>query len=241
MPMIRLDKFLSDSGMVSRREAKELLKAGRVILNGSVCRAGDTKIDPGTAEVTADGKAVLASGERYFLLNKPLGVITATEDTSQKTVIDLLTPEQRRLGLFPVGRLDKDTTGLLLLTNDGDYAHRVISPKKQVYKVYIARVDAPLEEADISRFAAGLALGDGTLCLPGKLDILEPQLARVTICEGKYHQVRRMLAACGKYVTELRRVSIGALALPESLPEGQVIELSKAEADKAFESSNSVI
>ena len=232
--MIRLDKFLSDAGVASRREAKDMLKAGRVTLNGAVCRSGDVKLDPAAALVTVDGREVGFAKNRYFLLHKPLGVITATEDKDQQTVLDILPAELKKLGLFPVGRLDKDTSGLLILTNDGDYAHRVISPKKQVYKVYLAHVDADLEEGDIAKFREGIELADGTKCLPGGLEIISARDCRVTICEGKYHQVRRMLAACGKRVVTLHRQSIGALVLDEKLPHGQVRELTKAEADLVF-------
>ena len=211
-----------------------MLKAGRVAVNGAVCRSGDTKIDPETAAVTLDGREVAFAKNHYFMLHKPLGVITATEDSRQQTVLDILPPELKKLELFPVGRLDKDTSGLLILTDDGDYAHRVISPKKQVPKVYLAQVDADLEEADMEKFRSGIVLADGTKCLPGQLEILDSRNCRVTICEGKYHQVRRMLAACGKHVVKLHRHSIGQLVLDEKLPHGQVRELTKAEADLVF-------
>jgi len=232
--VIRLDKFLSDTGTASRREAKDMLKAGRVKVDGTVVRTGDTKICPDTAVVTVDGSEVRFAKNHYYMLHKPLGVITATEDKEQKTVLDILPPELKKLNLFPVGRLDKDTSGLLILTDDGDYTHRVISPKKQVPKVYLAEVDAPLEAEDIRRFRDGITLADGTVCLPGELEILEAQKCRVIIHEGKYHQVRRMLAACGKRVVKLHRESIGALVLDEKLPHGQVRELTKAEADLVF-------
>lgn len=234
MALMRLDKFLSDAGVASRREANGLLKAGRVTVDGAVCRAGETKLDPALASVTVDGQPVSFARNRYFMLNKPLGVITATEDREQKTVLDLLPSELQRLELFPVGRLDKDTTGLLLLTDDGAWAHQVISPKTHVPKVYLAQVDAPLEQDDCLRFSQGIVLADGTRCMPGKLEILEPCRCRVTICEGKYHQVRRMLAACGKHVTALHRQSIGSLELDGELPAGGFKELTASQAKLVF-------
>jgi len=232
--MIRLDKFLSDAGAASRREAKELLKAGRVTVNGAVCRAGEQKIDPARDAVALDGAALRAGQGRVFMLNKPAGVVTATEDKTEKTVLELLPPELKGLGLFPVGRLDKDTTGLLLLTNDGDLAHRVSSPRHHVPKVYLAEVDALLEAADAERFRAGLTLADGTNCLPAELEILERQRCRVTLREGKYHQVKRMLSACGKRVTALHRISVGGLALDEKLPQGALRELNETEIASIF-------
>lgn len=240
MAMMRLDKFLSDTGTASRREARGLLRAGRVTVDGAVCRSGEVKLDPEHSRVTVDGRPVSFAKNHYFLLNKPLGVITATEDRDQQTVLDLLPAELRRLGLFPVGRLDKDTSGLLLLTDDGDYAHRIISPKNHVPKVYLAQVDTPLTGEEGARFAAGITLADGTQCLPGRLEVLEPRLCRVTIFEGKYHQVRRMLAACGHHVTALHRVSIGALVMEEDLPPAGFTELTPEEAQLVFKAEPSV-
>lgn len=229
MPVIRLDKAISDAGVASRRESKALLRSGRVTIDGVVCRSGETKLNSDSAVVCVDGAEICLERFRYFLLHKPLGVITATQDRDQKTVLDLLPEPLKHLGLFPVGRLDKDTSGLLILTNDGDYAHKVISPKKEVAKVYIAEVDAPLCASDIERFTGGIVLSDGTQCLPGELEIISPLKCRVTICEGKYHQVRRMLAACGKHVITLHRESIGELKLDDALPCGEVRELKRDE------------
>ena len=168
------------------------------------------------------------------MLNKPTCVLSATEDAQARTVLDLLPPPYRRMGLFPVGRLDKDTTGLLLLTNDGDLAHRIISPKKHVPKVYLAEVDGVLDDEDIAAFAQGLRLSDGTLCLPAELVVAAPSTGRVTVYEGKYHQVKRMFAARGKHVTALHRLAVGGLTLDDSLPPGGFRELCPDELTAIF-------
>ena len=228
MALTRLDKLIADSGFATRSEARALVRGGRVTVNGAPARSPEEKYDPATVELQVDGERLNCAPFRYFLLHKPAGVLSATEDARQQTVLDLLPPELRRLGLFPVGRLDRDTTGLLLLTNDGALAHRIISPKKHVPKVYRATVDAPLDAADIAAFARGLVLGDGTACLPAELEIHAPQVGMVTVYEGKYHQVRRMFAARGKTVTALHRVSVGPLFLPPALGPGGVVELPAA-------------
>ena len=173
---------------------------------------------------------------QYYMLHKPSGVLTATSDRSQPTVLDLFPPELQRFGLVPAGRLDKDTTGLLLITDDGDYVHRVITPKKHVPKVYFARTDGMPTSADAERFAQGVVLGDGTQCLPARLECLPEQGGcRVTVYEGKYHMVKRMLAGCGTPVLQLHRLSIGALTLDPALPPGAYRELSAEEAMLVFE------
>lgn len=166
MPLTRLDKLIADSGVASRSEAKALIRSGRVTVNGRVPRLAEEKYASETAVICIDGEQISCSKNRYIMLHKPGGILSATEDSKQETVIDLLSPQLQRQGLFPVGRLDKDTTGLLLLTNDGDFAHRVISPKKRVPKLYRAAVDGVLDEADVQAFAEGLTLGDGTQCMP---------------------------------------------------------------------------
>ena len=176
-----------------------------------------------------DGIKIEYAKYHYYMLNKPAGVLSATDDGRQKTVLDLVTPEMRKMGLFPVGRLDKDTTGLLLLTNDGDFAHRVISPKSGIVKVYHARTEVPVDEADVAAFAEGLTLGDGTKCLPAGLKPLTDGSCLVEVMEGKYHQVKRMLASRGKPVTELKRLSIGGLKLDESLLPGDFRALEQNE------------
>ena len=178
------------------------------------------KVDPQTAVILLDGEPLGYEKFTYVMLHKPAGVLTATEDRRQETVLDLLPPELRRRALSPVGRLDKDTEGLLLLTNDGQLAHRLLSPKSHVDKVYYARVDGALEPGDIAAFAAGMTLGDGLECLPAGLEILSPTEALVTLREGKFHQVKRMLAARGKPVLYLKRLSMGRLRLDPALAPG---------------------
>ena len=234
MAVIRLDKFIADTGMASRKEARDLVKAGRVKVNGSIAPAADMKIDPECSTVLVDGQTIEYRQFRYIMMNKPNGVLSATEDAGQETVIDLLPESLRRQELFPVGRLDKDTTGLLLLTNDGGFSHSVISPKRHVAKVYRAAVTGILDKSDVAAFEQGMTLGDGTRCMPAKLEILRPSVGLATVFEGKYHQVKRMFAARGKHVTALHRLSIGGLSLDEGLLPGQYRELSAEERELIF-------
>lgn len=218
--MERLDKIISATGKKSRREVREMVRQGRVLVDGKPAPAADMKVDPQTAVILLDGEPPGYEKFTYVMLHKPAGVLTATEDRRQETVLDLLPPELRRRALSPVGRLDKDTEGLLLLTNDGQLAHRLLSPKSHVDKVYYARVDGALEPGDIAAFAAGMTLGDGLECLPAGLEILSPTEALVTLREGKFHQVKRMLAARGKPVLYLKRLSMGRLRLDPALAPG---------------------
>lgn len=218
--MERLDKIISATGKKSRREVREMVRQGRVLVDGKPAPAADMKVDPQTAVILLDGEPLGYEKFTYVMLHKPAGVLTATEDRRQETVLDLLPPELRRRALSPVGRLDKDTEGLLLLTNDGQLAHRLLSPKSHVDKVYYARVDGALEPGDIAAFAAGMTLGDGLECLPAGLEILSPTEALVTLREEKFHQVKRMLAARGKPVLYLKRLSMGRLRLDPALAPG---------------------
>lgn len=218
--MERLDKIISATGKKSRREVREMVRQGRVLVDGKPAPAADMKVDPQTAVILLDGEPLGYEKFTYVMLHKPAGVLTATEDRRQETVLDLLPLELRRRALSPVGRLDKDTEGLLLLTNDGQLAHRLLSPKSHVDKVYYARVDGALEPGDIAAFAAGMTLGDGLECLPAGLEILSPTEALVTLREGKFHQVKRMLAARGKPVLYLKRLSMGRLRLDPALAPG---------------------
>ena len=218
--MERLDKIISATGKKSRREVREMVRQGRVLVDGKPAPAADMKVDPQTAVILLDGEPLGYEKFTYVMLHKPAGVLTATEDRRQETVLDLLPPELRRRALSPVGRLDKDTEGLLLLTNDGQLAHRLLSPKSHVDKVYYARVDGALEPGDNAAFAAGMTLGDGLACLPAGLEILSPTEALVTLREGKFHQVKRMLAARGKPVLYLKRLSMGRLRLDPALAPG---------------------
>ena len=224
---MRLDKLLSRLGVCSRSECRSFLKAGRVTVDGAMPRSGDFDV-PEAARVTVDGAPLDTRLERHLMLHKPAGVLTAREDGRQKTVMDLLPNVYSALECMPVGRLDKDTTGLLLLTTDGELAHRLISPQRHVDKVYVARVEGELNTRDIAAFEGGIALKDFT-ALPARLEILSPDTGRVTVQEGKYHQVKRMFGAVGKPVLELKRLSFGPLVLDEALLPGQWRELSQEE------------
>lgn len=218
--MERLDKLLAGTGKWSRREVKALVRQGLVRVDGRLAASAEDKLDPAAAIITVAGETVALHRFTYVLLHKPAGVLTATEDRKQPTVLDLLPPELRRIGLAPVGRLDKDTEGLLLLTNDGELAHRLLSPKYHVEKRYLARVDGELSAADAEAFARGMTLGDGLECLPAGLEVLPDRVCIVTLREGKFHQVKRMLAARGAPVLYLKRLSMGPLTLDDSLAAG---------------------
>ena len=226
--MERLDKFLCDSGAGTRSQVKLLLKAGRVTVDGRVEKDNSKKIDPDRQVITLDGEILGGKRRTVIMLNKPAGFVTATEDPVERTVMELRHPEMKQVDLKPVGRLDKATEGLLLFTNDGDLLHRLISPKKEVPKVYYARHEGAAGEEDIQAFAAGLTLRDGTLCLPAKLEPIGAGESLITVCEGKYHQVRRMMASRNMTVTYLERRMEGSLTLGD-LPRGQVRELTEEE------------
>lgn len=231
---MRLDRLLSELGAASRSELRQIIRRGRVSVDGVVVTEPERRVDPEGSEISLDGELLTYRRFRYFMMDKPAGVLSVTEDRKQKTVLDLLPPELKRLDLFPVGRLDKDTSGLLLLTNDGDFAHRVISPKSGVEKRYRAEVGGVPDEADVKAFAEGLTLGDGTKCLPARLEITGANICYVTVMEGKYHQVKRMLASRGKPVVSLRRLSVGALELDEALGPGGFRELEKNDLCKVL-------
>ena len=226
--MERLDKFLCDSGAGTRSQVKVMLKAGRVTVDGKVEKDNGRKIDPAKQVITLDGEVLGGKRRAVVMLNKPAGYVTATEDPVDKTVMELLPAEMKHLDLKPVGRLDKATEGLLLFTNDGDLLHRLISPKKEVSKVYYAQHEGEAGQADVDAFASGLTLRDGLECLPAKLQPLGPGESLVTVCEGKYHQVRRMMASRNMTVTYLERREEGPLTLGD-LPRGQVRELTEEE------------
>ena len=226
--MERLDKFLCDSGAGTRSQVKVILKSGRVTVDGKAEKDPAKKIDPEKNEICLDGEPLGGARRVVVMLNKPAGFVTATEDPVEKTVMELIPAEMKHLDLKPVGRLDKATEGLLLFTNDGDLLHRLISPKKEVPKVYYARHEGQAGQEDVEAFGAGLTLRDGTLCLPAKLEPLGPGESMVTVCEGKYHQVRRMMASRGMTVAYLERRREGNLTLGD-LPRGQVRELTEEE------------
>ena len=226
--MDRLDKFLCDSGVGTRSQVKVILKAGRVTVDGKVERDNGRKIDPSVQEIALDGEGLGGKRRIVLMLNKPAGFVTATEDASERTVMELLPDSYKYLELKPVGRLDKATEGLLLFTNDGDLLHRLISPKKEVPKVYYARHEGTAVQEDVDAFAAGLTLRDGTVCLPAKLEPIGEGESLITVCEGKYHQVRRMMASRGMTVLYLERRQEGTLTLGD-LPRGQTRELQPGE------------
>ena len=216
--MMRLDKYIADTSGFTRSQAAKAIRSGTVLVNGLAVRKPEQKVNELTDIVTVDGKICRYQRFHYYLLDKPTGLITASKDPRQPTVLDLFPPEIRKQGIFPVGRLDKDTSGLLLLTNDGEFAHRVISPRSAVNKVYLASVEGELDQVDVERFREGLILADGTRCLPAQLEILD-----------KTECLRRMLAAVGKPVLTLRRISIGPLALDPKLGAGEYRELEDQE------------
>ena len=226
--MERLDKFLSDSGAGTRSQVKPMIKAGRVTVDGVVQKDGSAKIDPQKQKICLDGEALSGAQRLVVMLNKPAGFITATEDKQDRTVMELLPKELQGRGLNPVGRLDKATEGLLLFTNDGDLLHRLISPKKEVPKVYYARHEGTATQEDVAAFHAGLTLGDGTACLSAKLEPIGPGESLVTVFEGKYHQVRRMMASRGMPVLYLERRQEGLLTL-NGLARGAVRILTEEE------------
>ena len=229
----RLDKRLAATGRWSRREARDLIRAGRVTANGQPCRAPELKVRE-DAPVAVDGVSVGADRPVYLMLHKPAGVVSSTDEPGERTVLDLLGEAYQNIGLFPAGRLDKDAEGLLLLTNDGPLAHRLLAPKSHVDKVYYVEVDGVLDEDDAEAVRQGVKLGDGYACLPGELELLSNQSAHITIHEGKYHQVKRMLASRGKPVTYLKRVRFGPLELDEGLPRGAWRPLTEEEQKAIF-------
>ncbi len=226
--MERLDKFLCDSGVGTRSQVKVIVKSGRVTVDGKPEKDSSRKVDSKTQTICLDGEVLGGKRRMVLMLNKPAGFVTATEDPVERTVMELLPAKYKHLDLKPVGRLDKATEGLLLFTNDGDLLHRLISPKKEVPKIYYARHEGQAGEADVAAFAEGLTLRDGTVCLPAKLEPLGAGESLVTVCEGKYHQVRRMMASRGMTVTYLERRQEGNLTLGD-LPRGQTRELTEEE------------
>lgn len=221
--MERLDKILVSQGAGSRKEVQRLIRSGEVAINGEICRKPDTKLDAGRNSITVSGQALNYSKNIYIMMNKPSGVVSATEDNHDKTVIDILPAEYRRKGLFPAGRLDKDTEGLLIITDDGDFAHRMLSPAKHVEKQYIVKLDGEITDETITAFKAGIEFADGTKCRPANLSIYngDRKTGIVTICEGKFHQVKKMFLVCGLKVVHLKRISIGGLYLDSNLHKGE--------------------
>ena len=232
--MMRLDKYLCETGFGTRSQVKDLLKKGQVMVNGEVVKKPELKINETTDQILCQGKKVSYQKNIYLMLHKPAGVGSATEDNREKTVLDLVRPEDRKNGLFPVGRLDKDTEGLLLLTDDGELAHWLLSPKKHVDKTYYAKIDGQVTEEHVKQFREGLDIGDEKKTLPAVLTILlsgPVSEIEVTIHEGRFHQIKRMFEAVGCKVTYLKRLSMGSLVLDETLPPEEYRPLTESELE----------
>ena len=238
---MRLDKFLVACAVGSRTEVKNFLKSGRVTVNGKKEKSAKLQVNEETDEICFDGGKLDYEEFVYYMMNKPKGVISATEDPKHKTVLDLLDDYARTKEVFPVGRLDIDTHGLLLLTNDGKLAHALLSPKRHVDKTYLAQINGVMTDADVETFAQGIPLKDFT-CQPAKLELVsidrekDQSLIRVTIAEGKFHQIKRMVAYCGKEVVDLQRLTMGTLTLDEDLQRGEWRRLRKEELEGLLES-----
>ena len=239
--MERLDKLLCSQGTLTRSEAGRMIRSGRVTVDGVVCRQAAQKLDPAVAKVAVDGKPLGYAEYVYFMLNKPDGILCVSRDKKVPTVVDLLPDEYRRRGLFPAGRLDKDTHGLVLITDDGDFAHRMLSPRHHIPKTYLARLDKPLSAEAAQAFRDGPTLADGTQCQPAQLAVLEEgesPLVEVIIYEGKYHQIKRMFASVGCHVEWLKRTKMGGLCLDESLAEGECRPLTVEEKSSILNENN---
>lgn len=234
--MMRLDKFLADMGLGTRSEVKKDIRKGLFLVNGTPIRTPEYKIDIQKDQVTAKGQPVSYAKQEYYMLNKPGGVVSATEDKREKTVLDLI-QEKKRKDLFPVGRLDKDTEGLLLITNDGPLAHELLSPKKHVDKTYFVKAGKPLSDEDIRMLETGVDIGEEKQTLPGKVSRLSPERTSfcLTISEGKFHQIKRMLQAVDNEVLYLKRLSMGSLVLDEGLDPGEYRPLTQEEIERLKE------
>ena len=232
--MERLDKILVSQGKGSRKEVHKIIRSKRVSVDGETVTKPDFKVDTELSAVTLDGQALNIKEHICIMLNKPAGYVSATEDNLNRTVLELVPENLRRKGLFPAGRLDKDTEGLMIITDDGDFAHRLLSPKNHVYKTYAVELDKTPSRDDIEAFEKGITLEDGTNLLPAELEIIGEKTARVKICEGKFHQVKKMFAARSIKVLYLRREKIGGLALDSNLPKGSCRELTNTEKHAIF-------
>ena len=238
MGKIRLDKYLADMGLGTRTEVKKDIKKGRISVNGQIMKSPEYKIDIQTDVVLSDGKEIAYEELAYYMLNKPQGVVSATEDRRDKTVLDLIS-EKKRKDLFPVGRLDKDTEGLLLITNDGELAHNLLTPKKHVDKKYFVRLKTPLSEENRKRLEKGVDIGEDKLTLPAQIFVLnkEKDEAEIIIREGKFHQIKRMFHAVGNEVVFLKRLSMGSLVLDEALLPGEYRLLTPQEIERLKENA----
>lgn len=235
MASVRLDKILAAQSMASRKDIKALIKNGQVKVNGAVVKMGDVKIDTDLDVVLVKDQEVSLCEKIYIMMNKPMGVVSASEDKLLPTVVDILPDDLKRKGLFPAGRLDKDTVGFVLITNDGEFAHNILAPKKHVEKTYIAKLDKQIEMSVVTEFEKGVDIGGGDICLPAKLKILENNenpIVEVKIKQGMYHQIKRMFQSFGYKVIYLKRTQIGGLKLDESLAEGKSRLISAKELDR---------
>lgn len=236
MPQIRLDKFISERTEHTRSQIKELAANGKIKVDGVIVKKSDTKIDPDSAVVTVLSQNINAQRFKYILMNKPEGYVSSTEENDGPSVLSLVPPELRTKGMFPAGRLDKDSLGALILTDDGELAHRILSPKRHIPKIYIVKLDRVFKNKYINQFAEGIILSDGCQCLPCRVENIEncEKLAFIELHEGKYHQVKRMFAAVGNHVEKLMRVSVGGLILPEKLASGECMELLHKDVENLF-------
>jgi 16S rRNA pseudouridine516 synthase len=233
--LLRLDKLIASTGVMTRTEVKEAVRCGRITVNDVPAMTAEKKCDPDNDKIAIDGEILSYSKFCYIMLNKPAGYVSATIDDNEKTVMELLPERYKKIGVFPSGRLDKDSEGLLILTNDGEFAHRMTSPRHHVKKVYYVKVEGELGDSDVDAFKKGVWLRDGTICREAELEILsrgEVSEAMVIISEGKYHQVKRMMASLGKKVIYLKRTKIGQLSLDESLEPGQWRMMPKSEVNR---------
>lgn len=228
---MRLDKYLADMGIGTRSQVKEAIRKGKVSINGQVMKSSDSKIDLEQTEVIYEGQKISYVSYEYYMLNKPAGVVSAVSDNRYRTVVDLIDTKARK-DLFPVGRLDIDTEGLLIITNDGPLTHNLLAPKKHVDKVYFVKVDADIPSDTKARFEEGITLEDGTKTKPANLECINKREAKLTIHEGKFHQVKRMFEAVGVQVIYLKRLSMGPVSLDETLKLGEFRPLTKDEIER---------
>lgn len=236
MTLVRLDKFISERTEFSRSQIKQLATKGQISLNGCIVKKSDTKIDPDSDRVSVSGREISSRRFRYFLVNKPEGYVCSTNSNDGTSVLELIPPDMRTKGLFPAGRLDKDSIGALLVTDDGELAHRILAPKSHIPKIYIVKLDRAFQNKYIDIFKKGILLADGDACLPARVRMAEnsDKLAFVELFEGKYHQIKRMFSAVGNHVEKLMRISLGGVILPETLGIGQCMELLHKDVENLF-------
>lgn len=232
--MERIDKTIASQGKYSRKDVKKIISQGRIQVNGETIKKPETKVNPEKDEIFIDGEKIIIKKYIYLILNKPKGYISATNDKEKRTVLDLVPEDLYREGLFPAGRLDIDTTGLMIITNDGEFAHNILSPKKHVKKQYEVKIDIDMNENMVEQFSSGIKLKDGE-CKSAILQITGKQTGLVTLTEGRYHQIKRMFGCFGAKVIELHRVQMGNLKLPSNLKEGECRELLQEELLKIKE------